>query len=48
MPKKIIINENQEKLLGIKDFENETRTFIDPVKQMKKEEREKEIEFDKW
>ena len=24
----------------IKKFENETRTFIDPVKQMKKEERE--------
>ena len=31
----------------VKDFENETRTFIDPVKQMKKEEREKEIEFDR-
>ena len=27
----------------IKDFENETRTFIDPVKQIKKEEREKEF-----
>ena len=32
----------------IKKFENETRTFIDPVKQMKKEERDKEIEFDRW
>ena len=32
----------------VKKFENETRTFIDPVKQMKKEEREKEIEFDRW
>ena len=27
----------------IKDFENETRTVIDPVKQIKKEEREKEF-----
>ena len=31
----------------VKDFETETRTFIDPVEQMKKEEREKEIEFDR-
>ena len=31
----------------IKNFQEETRTFIDPVKQMKKEEREKEIEFDR-
>lgn len=31
----------------IKDFENETRTFIDPVKQMKKEEREKELDYDR-
>ena len=31
----------------IKNFENETRTFIDPVKQIKKEEREKELEFDR-
>ena len=31
----------------IKDFENETRTFIDPVRQMKKEEREKEIGLDR-
>lgn len=27
----------------IKDFENETRTFIDPVKQIKKEEKEYEL-----
>lgn len=32
----------------VKDFENETHTFIDPVKQIKKEEREKEFEFDRW
>ena len=31
----------------VKKFENETRTFIDPVKQIKKEEREKDIEFDR-
>ena len=31
----------------VKKFENETRTFIDPVKQMKKEERDKEIDFDR-
>ncbi|MBP3831072.1 MAG: hypothetical protein ILA02_01670 [Clostridia bacterium] len=28
----------------VKKFENETRTFIDPVKQIKKEEREKDYE----
>ena len=27
----------------IKDFENETHTFIDPVKQIKKEEKEKDF-----
>ena len=31
----------------VKKFENETCTLIDPVKQMKKEEREKEIDFDR-
>lgn len=31
----------------VKKFENETRTFIDPVKQMKKEEREKEFSYDR-
>ena len=31
----------------VKRFEDDTHTFIDPVKQMKKEEREKEIEFDR-
>lgn len=31
----------------IKDFENETRTFIDPVKQIKKEEMEKELSYDR-
>ena len=31
----------------IKDFENETRTFIAPVKQMKKEEKEKELDYDR-
>lgn len=30
-----------------KDFENETRTFIDPVKQIKKEEMEKELSYDR-
>ena len=29
----------------VKEFENETRTLIDPVKQIKKEEREKELEY---
>lgn len=32
----------------VKKFENDTHTLIDPVKQMKKEEREKELEFDRW
>ena len=30
----------------VKDFENETRTFIDPLKQMKKEAREKDFDLD--
>lgn len=30
-----------------KDFENETRTFSDPVKQIKKEEMEKELSYDR-
>lgn len=32
----------------IKDFEHDTHTLIDPVKQIKKEEGEKELEFDRW
>ena len=32
----------------IKDFEHDTHTLIDPVKQIKKEESEKELEFDRW
>ena len=32
----------------VKNFQDETHTLIDPVKQIKKEEREKEIEFDRW
>ena len=31
----------------VKKFENDTFTLIDPVKQMKKEEREKELSYDK-
>ena len=31
----------------VKKFENETRTFIDPVKQIKKEEREKELNLER-
>ena len=31
----------------VKKFENETRTFIDPVKQIKKEEREKDFSLDR-
>ena len=31
----------------VKRFEDDTHTFIDPVKKKKKEEREKEIEFDR-
>ena len=31
----------------VKKFEDETYTFIDPVKQIKKEEREIELSFDK-
>ena len=31
----------------IKNFQEETRTFIDPVKQLEHEEREKELEFDR-
>ena len=31
----------------IKDFENDTHIQIDPVKQMKKEEREKEFSYDR-
>ena len=31
----------------VNKFENETRTFIDPVKQIKKEEREKELDYDR-
>lgn len=31
----------------VKKFENETRTIIAPVKQMKKEEREKDIRLDR-
>ena len=38
------LNFGESKELG-KKFENEARTFIDPGKQMKKEEREKELEY---
>ena len=31
----------------VKKFENDTHTFIDPVKQMKKEEREKDLSYDR-
>ena len=31
----------------VKKFEDDTHTFIDPVKQMKKEKREKDIDFDR-
>ena len=32
----------------VKKFENDTHTLIDPLKQIKKEEREKELEFDRF
>ena len=31
----------------VEKFENDTHTLIDPVKQMKKEEREKEFSYDR-
>ena len=31
----------------IKEFENDTRTLIDPVKQIKKEEKERELSYDR-
>ncbi len=39
-------NFGDSKELG-KNFQDETHTLIDPVKQMKKEEREKEFSYDR-
>ena len=39
-------NFGDSKELG-KNFQDETHTLIDPVKQMKKEDREKEFSYDR-